>query len=99
MNLLFFQSHFHLHLKKEILIVLLLPFQIKLPNMKSRLTGLNHGVRQGNILNKDLGALPVPIPPLDLQNKFATFVQQIDKSKFVLQRQMVFLKMCDIIFA
>ena len=31
--------------------------------------------------------LPIPIPPLDLQNKFSAFVQQIDKSKFVVKQQ------------
>lgn len=36
--------------------------------------------------------LPIPIPPLDLQNQFAAFVQQIDKSKFVLQQQLQFIK-------
>ena len=30
-----------------------------------------------------LKALPVLIPPLDLQNQFAIFVQQVDKSRFV----------------
>ena len=30
--------------------------------------------------------------PLDLQNQFAAFVQQIDKSKFVLQQQLQFIK-------
>ena len=69
-----------------------LAFLLKLPNMKSRLTGLNHGVRQGNILNKDLETLPLPIPPLDLQNKFAAFVQQIDKSKFVVKKQIADLQ-------
>ena len=29
----------------------------------------------------------IPVPPIDLQEKFADFVQQIDKSKFVLQQQ------------
>ena len=69
-----------------------LAFLLKLPNMKSRLTGLNHGVRQGNILNKDLETLPIPIPPLDLQNQFAAFVQQIDKSKFVVKQQITDLQ-------
>lgn len=69
-----------------------LAFLLKLPNMKSRLTGLNHGVRQGNILNKDLETLPIPIPPLDLQNQFASFVQQIDKSKSLVKQQIADLQ-------
>ncbi|MCR5218216.1 restriction endonuclease subunit S, partial [Treponema sp.] len=36
--------------------------------------------------------IKVPVPSLDLQNQFAAFVQQIDKSKFVLQQQLQFIK-------
>ena len=36
--------------------------------------------------------LPIPIPPLDLQNQFAAFVQQIDKSKFVVKQQITDLQ-------
>ena len=36
--------------------------------------------------------LPIPIPPLDLQNQFAAFVQQIDKSKFVVKQQIADLQ-------
>ena len=40
--------------------------------------------------------IKVPVPSLELQNKFAAFVQQIDKSKFVLQQQLQFIKKYDI---
>ena len=30
----------------------------------------------------------LPVPPLDLQNQFASFVQQIDKSKFAVQKSL-----------
>lgn len=33
-------------------------------------------------------AMTVSVPPLDLQNKFAAFVQQVDKSKFALQQSL-----------
>ena len=36
--------------------------------------------------------LNLPVPPLDLQNKFAAFVQQIDKSKFVVKQQIADLQ-------
>lgn len=36
--------------------------------------------------------IKVPIPPLDLQNQFAAFVQQIDKSKFVVKQQITDLQ-------
>lgn len=38
-------------------------------------------------LNKELvGKLMVPIPPMELQNQFASFIEQSDKSKFELQQ-------------
>jgi type I restriction enzyme S subunit len=44
-------------------------------------------VRGANITNlnqKILSGLDVPLPPLALQNRFAEFVRQADKSKFVI---------------
>ena len=35
-----------------------------------------------------IAALKIPIPPLELQNDFAAFVQQIDKSKFAVQKSL-----------
>ena len=52
------------------------------PEIKQRLTGKNHGIRQGNKLNKDILELDVYVPPIELQNEFADFVKLIDKSEF-----------------
>ena len=35
----------------------------------------------------DFFKIPIILPPLELQNSFASFVQQIDKSKFVVKQQ------------
>jgi len=35
-----------------------------------------------------IAALKIPVPPLSLQNDFASFVQQIDKSKFTVQKSL-----------
>lgn len=56
---------------------------LKFPQIKKRLTGISRGVRQANISNKDILDLSVPIPPMKLQNQFADFVAQVDKSKFM----------------
>jgi len=40
----------------------------------------------------------VNLPTMDLQNQFATFVQQIDKSKFVLHQQLKFTEKYAIMF-
>lgn len=55
---------------------------LKFEPMKKRLTGISRGVRQANISNKDILNLVVPVPPIELQNQFAAFVHQINKSKF-----------------
>ncbi|WP_129595938.1 restriction endonuclease subunit S [Anaerophilus nitritogenes] len=58
-----------------------LTYLLKVPEIKKRLTGINRGVRQANIANKDILNLKVPIPPIGLQNDFAKLVNQIDKLK------------------
>ena len=40
------------------------------------------GATREAITKTELETLDIPVPPLSLQNNFATFVQQIDKSKF-----------------
>ena len=62
---------------------------LKFSKIKKRLTGISRGVRQANISNKDILAMCVPIPPITLQEQFAAFVKQIDKSKFVVQQALV----------
>ena len=56
---------------------------LKFAQIKKRLTGISRGVRQANISNKDILNLVVPVPPIELQEQFANFVHQVDKSKFV----------------
>ena len=41
------------------------------------------GVAQQNVGARSLAHMPIKIAPRELQDKFATFVKQIDKSKFV----------------
>ena len=59
---------------------------LKFSRIKKRLTGISRGVRQANISNRDILALRVPIPPIELQEQFATFVEQTDKSKLAVQK-------------
>jgi len=54
---------------------------LKFEEIKKKLTGISRGVRQANISNKDILKLCVPIPPIELQQQFAAFVEQTDKSK------------------
>lgn len=59
---------------------------LKFSQIKKRLTGISRGVRQANISNKDIINLKIPIPPIDLQKQFASFVEQADKSKSAVQK-------------
>lgn len=61
---------------------------LKFEPIKKKLTGISRGVRQANISNKDILNLSVPIPPIELQKQFATFVEQTDKSKLAIQKSL-----------
>lgn len=53
---------------------------------------LYNGSTVPQINNKDIGPLKIKVPPLELQQQFAGFVQQIDKSKFVVKQQIADLQ-------
>ena len=59
---------------------------LKFEQIKKKLTGISRGVRQANISNKDILNLVVPVPSMELQNQFADFVNQVDKSKVVVKK-------------
>lgn len=63
-----------------------LSYLLKFEQIKKKLTGISRGVRQANISNKDILNLCVPIPPIDLQEQFASFVTKVDKSKAAVQK-------------
>ena len=45
-------------------------------------------VNQANINAQEMQSIQIPVPPIALQNSFASFVQQIDKSKFAVQKSL-----------
>lgn len=47
---------------------------------------LNKAVTIPSLTKADLLKIEMPIPPLSLQNQFAAFVAQVDKSKFAVQK-------------
>ena len=59
---------------------------LKFSQVNKKLTGISRGVRQANISNKDILNLVAPIPPMELQQQFANFVEQIAKSKATVQK-------------
>ena len=48
--------------------------------------GSLHGQTRSRIAMSQVAALPIMLPPLTLQNRFAAFVEQVDKSKLVLRQ-------------
>ena len=62
---------------------------LKDTQIKSQLTGVNRGVRQGNISNKDIEGLIVPLPPLSLQQEFALKIEAIEKQKELIKQSIV----------
>ena len=52
---------------------------LKTDSIRRKMAG--RGANIQNLNQQILGTLIVPIPPLELQNQFADFVQQVDKSK------------------
>ena len=48
---------------------------------------VKRGGAQPNINSKQFGSITIPIPPMELQNKFAEIVKQVDKQKLLLEQQ------------
>ncbi len=63
-------------------------FFFYLLNRHEYLLSYNDGDSQTNLRKNDLLSCPVIYPPMDLQNQFADFVKQVDKSKAVVQKSL-----------
>ena len=63
----------------------------ELSEMKEFFLQNRRGVRQKNLNLGMIKDFVIPFPPLTLQNDFATFVQQVDKSKFEMEK---IVKLC-----
>ena len=48
--------------------------------------GSLHGQTRSRIAMSQVAALPIMLPPITLQNRFADFVQQTDKSKYAIDQ-------------
>lgn len=48
---------------------------------------VKRGGAQPNINSKQFGSITIPIPPMELQNKFAEIVKQVNKQKLLLEQQ------------
>lgn len=57
---------------------------LKMDSMRIKMAG--RGANIQNLNQQILGTLIIPVPPIELQNQFAAFVHQVDKSKVVVQK-------------
>lgn len=57
---------------------------LKADSTRSKMAG--RGANIQNLNQKILGALQIPIPPIELQQEFKNFIKQSDKSKFELKQ-------------
>ena len=56
---------------------------MNLPTTKAMLSSIAKGaVHQANINSRELSAIEVPVPPIELQDRFLAFVAEVDKSRF-----------------
>ena len=49
---------------------------------------IGRGANIQNINQQTLATLDIPTPPIDLQEKFAAFVEQVDKSKLAVKQSL-----------
>ena len=57
-------------------------------NLRSMLLNQQRGVRQKNFNLSMIKNISIPLPPLSLQNEFAEFVAQVDKSQLAIQKSL-----------
>jgi type I restriction enzyme S subunit len=58
----------------------------KFPFFRNAVDTFSGNSLQPNISSEQVESIQIPVPPLELQNRFADFVRQADKSKFELQK-------------
>lgn len=75
--------------KKDILNPRYLSEFLNFPSTKEFLRNVAKGaVNQANINAKELQDISIPLSPLSLQNEFANFVAQVDKSQLAIQKSL-----------
>ena len=75
--------------KKDILNPIFLSSFLNLNSTKKLLRNIAKGaVNQANINAKELQNINIPLPPLALQNQFADFVAEVDKSQLACQKSL-----------
>ena len=55
-------------------------------NVQVQIKNSIHSSAQGGLYTKSIQNLSIPLPPLELQQQFAAFVEQTDKSKLAVKQ-------------
>lgn len=72
--------------KTDLIMPIYLIYTLKCESIRQKMVG--RGANIQNLNQQILGQLNIPVPPLWLQQNFATFVQEIDKSKSTVQKRL-----------
>ena len=93
-NKFLFQRHIaYLKPKKDLINSIYFHGALLSPDAQKQIEERVKGIAQKTLNLSEIRKIKIPVPPLSLQNDFAAFVQQIDKSKFEIWR---YLKFSDI---
>ena len=92
-NIMFPDIVFRMHVRPEVDEVYL--SHVLAHPLAGAIKSLAHGSAKSmsNIPKSELAKLLIPLPPLALQQEFAAFVTQVDKSRFIAQQQIEKLQM------
>ena len=88
-NKFLFQRHIaYLKPKKDFINSIYFHGALLSPDAQKQIEERVKGIAQKTLNLSEIRKIKIPVPPLSLQNDFATFVQQIDKSKFAVQKSL-----------
>ena len=88
-NKFLFQRHIaYLKPKKDLINSIYFHGALLSPDAQKQIEERVKGIAQKTLNLSEIRKIKIPVPPLELQNDFAAFVQQIDKSKFAVQKSL-----------
>ncbi len=77
-----------LRCNQERLLPEFLLYALETPEIELQLKAANNGSSQPNLSAASVKAYDIKLPPFERQNEFVAFVEQIDKSKFEIQKSL-----------
>ena len=88
-NKFLFQRHIaYLKPKKDFINSIYFHGALLSPDAQKQIEERVKGIAQKTLNLSEIRKIKIPVPPISLQNQFAAFVQQINKSKFAVQKSL-----------